>query len=145
MLMRTASVIQLGLLCLGLCGCIRNPPPHGKRHVLLVPATNVETLKPAIARLPDVSVEAVTPGGLSVTNLIDLQRGTIDLTTSLAAVAYLAFAGQLDQGSQPFSQLRGIAMLDDIPFHFIVGPNADTKSIRQLKGVHLALGPDGSA
>jgi TRAP transporter TAXI family solute receptor len=108
-------------------------------------ATNVETLTPAIARLSDVSVQAVTPGGLSVTNLMDLQRGTIDVAIAMADVAYLAFAGQLEEVSEPFSQLRGIAMLDDIPFHFLVGPNPRINSIHQLKGARVALGPDGSA
>jgi TRAP transporter TAXI family solute receptor len=146
MIARAAPVIRLGLLYLTLSGCTEEKtPPHTDRHVLRMAATNVETLTPAIARLPDVSVQAVTPGGLSVTNLMDLQRGTIDVAIAMADVAYLAFAGQLDEVSEPFSQLRGIAMLNDIPFHFLVGPNARINSIHQLKGARVALGPDGSA
>ena len=143
--MRVTPLIRLGLFCLAFPGCTGNAPPPVEPRVLRMAATNAETLGPAIARLPDVSIQAVTPGGLSITNLVDLQRGTLDVAMSMADVAYLAFVGQLDKTSKPFTELRGIAMLNDIPFHFLVGPDANIRSIHQLKGAHVALGPEGSA
>ena len=63
----------------------------------------------------------------------------------MADVAYLAFAGQLDESSGPFNQLRGMAVVNINTFHFLVGAHAHIDSIHQLKGRHVALGPVGSA
>jgi len=102
-------------------------------------------LKAAYSQLPDVSIEAVTPGGASVLSVVNLQRGIVDVGVALADVAYLASTGQLDEAPEPFDQLRGMAVLDLNTLHLLVGAHTHIHSIDQLKGRHVALGPVGSS
>jgi TRAP transporter TAXI family solute receptor len=108
-------------------------------------ATTASDLKAAFSRLPELTVQAVTPGGVSVTTLEDLQRGTTDVGIAMADVTYLAFAGQLDQTPKAFDQLRGMAVLNLNSLHLIVGARSRIDSVDDLRGLRVALGPVGSA
>jgi TRAP transporter TAXI family solute receptor len=106
--------------------------------------TTARDLAGALSRLGDVDVKVVTEGGSSVTGLQNLQHGRIDVAMAMADVAYLAYAGQLDS-SPPFDQLRGLAVVTLNTVHLIVAQGVTATSIRDLKGLRVALGPSGSA
>jgi uncharacterized protein len=135
------------LLCWAITGCSRPAAAPAKRYVLrlAVTASQDPYLRAAYSQLPDVSVEAVTPGGASILNVTNLQRGVINVGIALADVVYLGYTGQLAERSGPFDQLRGMAVLDLNTFHLLAGANTDIDSIHQLKGRHVALGPVGSS
>jgi len=107
--------------------------------------TTARDLQGAFSRLHDIDVSIVTEGGSSVTGLQNLQQGKIDVAMAMADVAYLAYAGQLDGSSIPFDQLRGLAVVTLNTLHLIAARGTGIASIRDLKGLRVALGPDGSA
>jgi TRAP transporter TAXI family solute receptor len=147
MLIRGFLVSGLVVLGLTVGGCSKPAASPAGPHVLRMAATTAEDadLKAAISRLPDISVRATTQGGASITSLFDLQQGRTDMGIALADVAYLAFTGQLEDTSAPFTELRGMAMLDVNTFHFLVAPHTNITSISQLKGRRVALGPTGTS
>lgn len=142
---RVLAVFWRVLLCLAVTGCAKRAEPTPTRVILRTSATTAGDLKEALAQLPDITVQAVTPGGSSVTSLEDLQRGTTDLGIAMADVAYLAFAGQLDETAQPFDRLRGMAVLNLNTLHLMAGATSRVRTIDDLRGLHVALGPVGSA
>jgi TRAP transporter TAXI family solute receptor len=97
----------------------------------------------AFSSLPGVDLELhPSPGG--ITSARALQQGKADLALSGADVAYLAFAGQLEQSTGPFDQLRGIAVLPLNATHLIVRTRSGIRTIADLKGRHVSLGGPGS-
>ena len=52
----------------------------------------------------------------------------------MADVAYLAYAGQLEEMNEPFDQLRGMAVTGLNTMHLLVGRNARVASLRDLNG-----------
>jgi TRAP transporter TAXI family solute receptor len=142
---RVLAVFWRALLCVSVVGCTRPPHPPPRPVILHTSVTTANDLKEAFSHLPDVTVQAVTPGGSSVTSLEDLQRGTTDVGITMADVAYLAFAGQLDETPQVFDQLRGMAVLNLNTLHLIAGAKSGIRTIDDLRGKHVALGPVGSA
>jgi TRAP transporter TAXI family solute receptor len=115
------------------------------RTVLRMSGTTARDLHGALARLDDVDVRVVTEGGSSVTGLHNLQHGRIDVAMAMADVAYLAYAGQLDPASPRFDQLRGLAVVTLNTVHLIAAKGVKIRSIGDLKGLRVALGPSGSA
>jgi TRAP transporter TAXI family solute receptor len=107
--------------------------------------TTAKDLQGALSRLPDIKSSVVTEGGSSVTGLQNLQQGRIDMAMAMADVAYLAYAGQLDAAGHRYDQLRGMAVVSLNTIHLIAAKNADVTSIRDLRGLRVALGPVGSA
>jgi len=142
---RVLAVFGCALFWLAAAGCAEQRQPPSRGVILHTSATTASDLKGAFSQLPDVTVQAVTQGGSSVTSLEDLQRGTTDIGIAMADVTYLAFAGQLDETPGPFDQLRGMAVLNLNTLHLIVGPMSPADSIDDLRGSHVALGPVGSA
>jgi TRAP transporter TAXI family solute receptor len=146
--MRGLTATRLGLLCLTIHPACTHPvDPPAKPYVLRMTAGTAEDpkVKAAYSRLPDVSIRTVSPGGASVTSLIELQRGKTNVGIALADVAYLAYTGQLDAASGPFDQLRGMAMMDVTTLHLLVSAHTHISAIDQLKGRHVALGPPESS
>ena len=94
---------------------LRRRPPCGSR------APTPSDLQTALARIPDVKVEIVSEGGSSITSLLDLKNEKTNLTGTLADVAYLAYAGQLEEMTEPFEQLRGMAVTGLNTMHLLVG------------------------
>ena len=108
-------------------------------------ATTSRDLQGAFSKLDGIGFQVVTEGGSSVTGLQNLQRGTIDVAMTMADVAYLAFAGQLDHTAPPFDHLRGMAVVNLNTLHLVVAKGVPLGAIRDLKGLRVALGPPGSA
>jgi TRAP transporter TAXI family solute receptor len=81
----------------------------------------------------------------SVENLLALQRDEADFVMTFADVAYLGFVGRLPHVPQRLDHLRGVATLATLPFQVAVRGNRSIDSIRSLKGMHVGIGPPGSA
>jgi TRAP transporter TAXI family solute receptor len=142
---RVLAVFWRVVLCVAVTGCARRADPPARSVILHTSATTAGDLKAALSQLPDIAVQTVTLGGSSVTSLEDMQRGTTDLGIAMADVLYLAFAGQLDDTAQPFDRLRGMAVLNLNTLHLMVGATSHVRTIADLHGLHVALGPVGSA
>ena len=94
-------------------------------------------------QMADVQFAAVeTPG--SVRNIELLERGEADLALSLADVAYLGYHGELPPKSRPASEVRGIAVLHHSRVHVLARAGSAIRSIADLKGRTIAIGPPGS-
>jgi hypothetical protein len=130
---------------LAAASCAKPAASAPKQFVLRTTATGASDLKDTFAQLKDVTVRVVTPGGRSVTNLEEIQRGTTDLAISMADVAYLASAGQLEEDPRPFDQLRGMAVLNLNILHLVVDAKSRIDTIDGLRNQRVALGPAGSA
>jgi TRAP transporter TAXI family solute receptor len=145
MTLRVFDVAGL-ILCLAATSCSGaaetvTPPPA----TLRLSRTSLNDLESAFARAVGVKAEVVSEGGSSITSLLDLQNGKTDITGTLADVAYLAYAGQLEEMSQPFEQLRGMAVTGLNTMHLLVGRNARVETLSDLKGLRISLGAPGSS
>lgn len=81
-----------------------------------------------------------SPG--SVRNVEAIQRGEADLGFAFAHVAYVAFAGRLQNAA--FDRLRGIAVLQPNPLHLVVRQQSGIRSAADLRGRRVSVGPPGS-
>jgi TRAP transporter TAXI family solute receptor len=115
------------------------------RAPLRVARTFANDYQSALARIPDVKVEVVSEGGSSITSLLDLKNGKTNVSGTLADVAYLAYAGQLEEMPESFDQLRGMAVTGLNTMHLLVGRNARVKTLSDLKGLRISLGAPGSS
>ena len=93
--------------------------------------------------LPDVTVEHYPSTG-AVTNVQLIQRGEADLALVFADVTYIAFVGRLPGSSEAFKRLRGVAVLELTPVHFVVRRDSRISHVRDLRGLHVSVGPPGS-
>ena len=140
------SRMFIAVLCLAASSCsgaaetVTAPPT-----TLRLSRTNANDLQTALARIPDVKAEIVSEGGSSITSLLDLKNKNTNLSGTLADVAYLAYAGQLEEMTEPFEQLRGIAVTGLNTIHLLVGPNARVGTLSDLKGLRVSLGAPGSS
>jgi TRAP transporter TAXI family solute receptor len=120
--------------------------PTRLRMMIAQPGTNriQEITVAALRRLPGLVLELhPSPGGL--TGVQAIQRGEADLAFSGADVAYLAYAGQLEDAPHPFDRLRGIAVLNPSAVHLIAGPQSGIVTIGDLNGRRVSVGGPGSA
>jgi uncharacterized protein len=124
-------------------GATETTPPS--RKSLRLARTTASDLEAALARVPDLTADIVSEGGSSITSLIDLQQRKVDVSVPLADVAYLAYAGQLEEMAEPFDQLRGMAVTDLSTMHFLVGRHVTARSLRDLKGLRVSLGSPNSS
>jgi TRAP transporter TAXI family solute receptor len=145
MTLRVFSAVGL-VLCLAASSCSRaaettSPPPASVR----LSRTNANDLQTALARIPHVKAEIVSEGGSSITSLMDLKSQKTNLSGTLADVAYLAYAGQLEEIGGPFEQLRGMAVTGLNTMHLIVGRNVRVRTLGDLKGLRVSLGAPASS
>ena len=94
-------------------------------------------------RIPDVDFAAVETAG-SVSNLEALQSGEADVGLAYADVAYMAYTGLLPDDRRPFRELRAVAVLHVSPVHVLVRSDSRIKSIAELRGRRVGIGPPGS-
>ena len=145
MTLRVFSAVGL-VLCLAATACsgaaetIDAPPAP-----LRLSRGSANDLQGALARIPHIKTEIVTEGGSSITSLLDLKNGQTNVSGTLADVAYLAYAGQLEEMTGPFDQLRGMAVTGLNTMHLLVGRHAHVNSLSDLKGLRVSLGAPGSS
>jgi uncharacterized protein len=110
------------------------------------PGGGFYALGDAIQRLTalnrDIRIQYQVTGG-AIANLQAIQTGTTDVGFAFADVAYLAYVGRLD-GSAPLDQLRAIAVLQLTPVQLVARPHSDIRTVADLRGRRVALGPVGS-
>lgn len=134
------------VLCLASASCADAADTTApSRTTLRLARTTASDLRSALTRLPDVSTDIVTGGGSSITSLIDLRNGRVDISVPLADVAYLAYAGQLDQMTEPFDQLRGMAVTELNTVHLLVARGVKARTLSELRGLRVSLGAPGSS
>lgn len=93
--------------------------------------------------LPDVTIERLPSGG-AVANADAIQRGTADIGFGFSDVAYIAFGGGLGGGSRPYDRLRGIAVLQLTPLHFVARAGSGIRAITDLRGRRVSVGLPGT-
>jgi TRAP transporter TAXI family solute receptor len=134
------------MVCLAVTSCSGSKEtPNPQRKTLKLAQTTADDLQAALARLPDVHAEIASAGGSSITSLLELQRGAVDISVPLADVAYLAYGGRLAEIPQPFDQLRGMAVTDLSTVHLLTANKVHASSMRDLRGLRVSLGAPGSS
>ena len=93
--------------------------------------------------MPDVRIEQVETRG-SLGNIAGLEDGTVDVGLSQAGIAYMAYNGRLRESAPPMRNIRGIAILNSSAVHLLVGPGSSLRSIDDLRGRRVGMGPVGS-
>lgn len=88
---------------------------------------------------PTYRATLVTTAG-AVSAVEALQQGRGDCGFSYANIAYEAFAGRLPDEPRPLNQLRGIALVQISPLHFLVSRQSSIRSVSDLRGRTLAVG-----
>ncbi len=74
-----------------------------------------------------------------------VQVGDADIGFIMADLSYLAFAGRLPGQSERFDRLRGVFASGVLPIHLVVGADTGVRSVSDLAGHRVAVGPRGSA
>jgi TRAP transporter TAXI family solute receptor len=111
------------------------------------PTGNFRPFSEALARrytelMPDVRIQNIeTPG--SVHNIEALQDGTVDIGLAQAGIAYMAYNGQLPEPRRSLGNIRGIAVLNSSEVHLMVGPASTIRSVEELHGRRVGIGPKG--
>jgi hypothetical protein len=104
----------------------------------------IPALREALTRaIPALQLE-VLDSSAGVTNLVLLQRGEVDAASTFADIAYMASVGQLPDMPAPFEQLRAIAALPPRELQVVAAPGSSIRSIRDLRGRRVSLGPPGT-
>jgi TRAP transporter TAXI family solute receptor len=93
--------------------------------------------------MPDVRIQQIDTSG-SLDNIQGLEDGIIDIGLSQAGIAYMAYNGQLRQSARPMRGIRGIAILNSSAVQLLVGPRSRIRSVDELVGRRVGVGPDGS-
>lgn len=93
--------------------------------------------------LPGVRIEMVSSAA-GVTNLLMLQRGDVDAASTYADIAYMASVGMLPAMPKPFEAIRAIASLPVRELQVVVAPGSPVRSIGDLRGRRVSLGPAGT-
>lgn len=93
--------------------------------------------------MPDVRIQQVDTSG-SLDNIQGLEDGAIDIGLSQAGIAYMAYNGRLHQSARPMRRIRGVAILNSSAVQLLVGPRSRIRSIDELVGRRVGVGPDDS-
>lgn len=93
--------------------------------------------------LPDMQFEIVQTAG-SVSNVQKLEIGEAELGLALADVAYMGYHGHVAELAQPATNVRAIAVLHPSTVHVLVAGASAIKSLSDLRGHRVGVGPTGS-
>jgi TRAP transporter TAXI family solute receptor len=148
---RSAGGFGLILCALVLAACVGTTAPPRQETLRIATGTAGggfyplgERLVQVFARwLPTVAVETQPSAG-AVSNLTAVERGDADIGLAFADVAYIAFVGALKTHDQPFKHLRAIAVLQLTPVHLVVSSRSGIRTVADLRGKRVGLGPSGS-
>lgn len=101
-------------------------------------------LRDALARaMPSTEIELIDSTA-GVTNLSMLQRKEVDAASTYADIAYMASVGQLPDVAGSFDQIRAVAALPIRELQIVIAPHTSIRSIRDLRGRRVSLGPVGT-
>lgn len=146
-----ALVVVVALGGIVLSSCKQDRPARERRVLRFTTGTPGARFHPLGRALADAYAKAfpgldvlVRESDGSVSNVKLVQRGDADVGFSYADVAYMAHVGRLGEQRQPFSNLRGLAVLELAPVHLVVGSRSAIADARGLRGRRVAVGPGGS-
>jgi TRAP transporter TAXI family solute receptor len=101
-------------------------------------------LRTALASaMPGADIELIDSTA-GVTNLSMLQRREVDAVSTYADVAYMASVGQLQGVVGAFDEIRAVAALPNRELQIVIAPQSPIRSIRDLRGRRVSLGPAGT-
>jgi TRAP transporter TAXI family solute receptor len=133
------------------CGQVQSAGPDNRVTIRLssgFPTGNFRPFSEALVKgytrlMPEVRIQQIdTPG--SVRNIEALQDGSVDIGLAQAAIAYMAYNGRLQNPGRPLRKIRGIAVLNSSAVHLLAAPGSTVRSIEQLRGRRVGVGPEGS-
>jgi TRAP transporter TAXI family solute receptor len=93
--------------------------------------------------MPDLRVQPVDTSG-SIENIQALHDGTVDVGLAQAGIAYMAYNGRFRGSAQQLRNIRGIAVLNSSAVQLLVGPGSRIRSMDELRGRRVGVGPNGS-
>jgi TRAP transporter TAXI family solute receptor len=145
----TTLAVLLGVLSAA-CGGAASAPSS---HVVVklssgTPGAGFFALGQSLVRvfsksLPDVTLQVSESAG-SVSNVDAIRHRLADVTFAYSDVAYMAFAGRLNEEDGPLDSLRAIAVLRATPLHVLVGSRSGIRTAAGLKGRRVGMGVRGS-
>lgn len=142
-------ILAAAVVCDLACGGTPAPAPRvAVRFTTGTPGAGFHPLGQALANayaaaLPLVDMRVQESAG-SVANVEALQSGSADIGLAYSDVAYMAYAGQLGDRGQVFTDIRGIAVLELAPVHVVVRSGLAVTRPSELRGRRVAVGPTGS-
>ena len=74
-----------------------------------------------------------------------IQQGKTDCGFTSANIAYEAFAGRLPDDPRRYDRLRGVALVQLAPLHFLVRKGSPIRDVSDLRGRTVAIGSPGTA
>jgi TRAP transporter TAXI family solute receptor len=102
-----------------------------------------EALAKALLRDARYTVDLQTTEDLGTVRSI--QDGTSDCGFTSANIAYEAVAGRLPDDARRYDRLRGVALVQLAPLHFVVRKGSTIHKVSDLRGRRLAIGtPEGA-
>ena len=137
------------ILAISLAGCDRPVEGMGPPPVLRIGVGSrggdfdvmgralAETLR---AGTPAYGAEIVSNEG-AVSILDSLQQGKSDCGFSYADVAYEGYVGRSGDEPSPLRRVRGVALVEITPLHLVVRRDRSIKSVHDLPGHSIAIGP----
>ena len=147
------SFLALLLLAAFVAGCApvqsaTSDEPVTVRFSTGFPTGNFRPFSEALVKgysqlMPEVRIQQVETRG-SLGNIAGLEDGTVDVGLSQAGIAYMAYNGRLRESAPPMRNIRGIAILNSSAVHLLAGPGSSLRSIDDLRGRRVGMGPVGS-
>jgi uncharacterized protein len=135
-----------------LLSCTRPAPPRTEPGIVRIatglPGLTFRPLGEALATaysavLPDFHFEIVETEG-SVSNLEQLEDGNAELGLALADVAYMGYNGHIAELARKTQRVRGVAVLHPSTVHVLVRGDSSIRSLSDLRGHRVGIGPVGS-
>ncbi len=150
---RAASLLAVLLMvaCVTSCAPVQSATsdePVTVRFSTGFPSGNFRPFSEALVKgytqlMPDVRIQQIETRG-SLGNIAGLEDGTVDVGLSQAGIAYMAYNGRLRESAPPMRNIRGIAILNSSAVHLLVGPGSSLRSLDDLRGRRIGMGPAGS-
>jgi TRAP transporter TAXI family solute receptor len=150
--MRVRTLLCLSVLCVTLPGCGK-PVQSGSLPIHIQLGTGTlgggfygfgQAIAAIIAKThPDFQIDVQVTGG-AVANVEAINRGDLDTAFTFADVAYLASVGDLTPSHPPLDQVRAIGVVQVTPVQLVAAKDAPIRTVADLRGLRVAVGPEGS-
>lgn len=145
------AAIVASVACTASCRPVQSAgidPPTTIRMSTGFPSGNFRPFSEALIKgyarlMPDVRIQQIDTRG-SLGNIQGLEDGTFDVGLSQAGIAYMAYNGRLRGSGRAMRAIRGIAILNSSAVHLLVGPRSPIRSMDELRGGRVGVGPRGS-
>ena len=140
------------VLCTAALACAPEPPVPARtvvRFTVGTPGGGIYTLADALVRayragFPELEVE-LRDRPAAVNNVTTVARGDAEFAFSYADAAYTAYVAGARQADPAADQIRAIAVLQLAPIHLVVGRHVAARSVRELAGLRVGVGPPMSS